>query len=202
MVQEGYISGVFQSPLQRGLTSTDTGPRTSASSVGGRESFAYEEFIAVESSARKQRSAEHRLFVEAVGVPVNRVKRLRQQEIRESFALMDSEGETQVESHERTRNGRTAMADSKHKAASPGHNVDPLDDAHNQIACPLIYTADAQTAKEHGLLLFQVSGNHIWNPMCLSLEWSQYHWIAESYFASPWSEKHSHELTKRFNKHI
>lgn len=164
VVEEGHIWEGFQSPMQR--VPTDLG-RSSPSNVGERKSFAYQEVVEVESGVRKKRSADHHLFVKAVGGPIDGVKRLRQQEIREreSFALVDGEGGSRLEPPENNGNVRTAKAkaDSKYniKAAShlEGHNAGDLDEAHQKIVCPLIYTADANTAKEHGLHLFQVSGN-------------------------------------------
>lgn len=157
MVEEGHNIGGFQSPRQRKLALTDTDlpenvRRSAAISEGQQGAFEDEDPVGVEPSERWQNSAEHRLFAEASSIPIESVQRRRHRRLGRGFASAHGEVEFQVESHD----PRAGMAASKRRASGEGGNADPSNTFQDQSVCPLIYTADALTAEEHGLQLFQV----------------------------------------------
>lgn len=157
VVEEGHNLGGFQSPTQRKLASTDTDPpknirRSAATSEGQQGAFEDEEPVEVEPSERWQNSAEHHLFAQALSIPKEDVQRWGHRRLERGFAPTHGEIGFQVEYHDR----RAGTAGRKRRASSHEGNVDPSSDTQDQSACPLIYTADAHTAKEHGLQLFQV----------------------------------------------
>lgn len=157
VVEEGRLSKRWQSPPPRRLTSGDVirptkAEHPSASNLGERKA-------STGGTPREDQPNSLTAVDGASRVAVETLRRIEYIGKGRSLAQLNGTNETRIESYERTRQQRQMVHDHKHgiQKSTQGHKTGALDYSQRRNVCPLIYSVDAHTAKEHGLHLFQVS---------------------------------------------